>query len=216
MSPGPVFPGAPVSGPPPSGAPLSGAPLPDGPPRARSGPSVRRTLITALAVALVAFLAAGIGCFALVSSSRNAPGPIACDGDGCIPRLGVGSVVDALKSQGHDCDIDSGDWVCDLGVGDVHYELEISVTTGNQIYEVSASVTKPEDAPLSVRSVNYLVWAASLPFGDDKPTMSEIRTWVTGRIKDNKDSKAKISGYQYELDSSNQHEITFRLRGMSS
>ncbi|GIH19453.1 hypothetical protein [Rugosimonospora africana] len=173
-------------------------------------------LITALAAALVGLLAAGIGCFALVTSSRDAPGPTECDGDTCIPTLRAAPVVAALKSQGHECRIDGDGWVCDLDIGDVHYELEVGITSEDQIYEVRAEVTKPEDAQLSAQSLNYLVWAASLPFGDDKPTMSEIRSWVTGRAKDNKDSKAKISGYEYELDSSNPHTITFTFRGVRS
>jgi hypothetical protein len=165
---------------------------------------------------LVAFLAAGAGCFALVSASRDTTGPIDCGGDRCIPTLRVGPVVDALKSQGHDCGLDGGDWACKLSIGAVYYEASIGVAPGDQITEVQGTVTKPEDSPLSARSVNYLVWLASLPFAGDKPTTSKTRTWVTERVKDSKDSKAKISGYEYELDSSNPHHIELSVRGMRS
>jgi hypothetical protein len=173
----------------------------------------KRLLLTGLALGLVAAIAAGAGGYAAVRGSQSAEGPVDCGGvNRCIPVLKPATVFDALKSQGHECTQDGVTWTCRLLIGVKRFEASFSVIRG-LINSYDATISAPGGVVGGERATAYLVWLASLPYGNDPVLLGQIRTWVTEQVDAGKRTEVRIGDYSYEMDTSRKDIIRFDVRG---
>jgi hypothetical protein len=176
--------------------------------------SPKRLLGIALAVGFVAMVASGWAGYSMVNRARGGTGPTGCGGVvRCIPSLPASSVVDALKSRGHQCTPDDLGWGCELTIGDTRYEVDLAVSKG-LVSDVLARIAYPGDEP-SETDASYLKWLACLPFGDDPATVTAVTDWLSDHVDDEKDATVKIAGYGYELRTAAENTLFLEVRGVT-
>lgn len=156
-------------------------------------------LIVLLVVGVVALLAAGIGAFLMGRDYRTYQVVQGCGPYNCIPALKAGTVIEALKGEGHTCKQESRDvWYCDMMVGSVHFKSSVGVSEG-YIYQLTAEVFHADDERLTDGGMAYMSWFATLPYRDDPAATEEIKDWLAEQIDARKDTKATILDYKYTL-----------------
>ncbi|WP_204018123.1 hypothetical protein [Sphaerimonospora thailandensis] len=163
-------------------------------------------------IALVVFLAAGGGAYALTRDYRSNQMTQDCGNSyGCIPGLKVTTLVEALKDRGHTCEEKSSSWHCDMVIGHVYFDLWLQ-TSGGYIYSVSVRLHRMDDKALTGTGLSYLSWFAALPFRDDPVLTKEIEGWIAQQLENNKDTKATIGDYEYVLQRPEAESVEFTIR----
>lgn len=196
------------------GQPMPGQAVPALPPPAQPMPATdsgkrrwRKPLRVSLAVGMVAFLLAGIPVYSVSNAIRTGPGPSGC----CIPRLKAASVVEALKSKGHECSDDQYGVSCELRIGRYGYETRVETSDDGLINDLSGKVSFPEGEAVGLNSISYLVWVASVPYAHDPQFMAEIKDWVTIQVQSGREVTANVGRYGCQLDASNPTTASVRI-----
>ena len=205
-----IPPGQPVGGP-----PVPPADQPPGGPVVSPGGNRRRwsrVLLVAAAVAVVGFLVAGAGAYVAMSRQEKAQGTVDCGPYECIPVLKASSVVAAIEAQGHECVANDNGSACELRIGLLGFEARLEVAE-DHLHGVYITASQPEGDQESGAIVPYLSWFASLPYGDDAATTSDITGWLAEQVEGRKATKATIGDYLYEVDASKGTYVELQFRG---
>ncbi|MEU6428938.1 hypothetical protein ABZ860_23840 [Microbispora sp. NPDC046973] len=148
----------------------------------QSGRGSRR--IVAGAIGLVAFLLAGLGAYAVASTDRRQDTKYC--GHDCVPGLRIGTVVEALRDQGHTCADKRQFWSCELRIGKVRFEADLFRARNvadfyEYISKVEARIVNP-DSTTAAAGLDYMSWFAMLPHRDDPSTVGKVDGWLAEQI----------------------------------
>lgn len=165
----------------------------------RSGRGSRR--ITVVAIAAVVFLLAGVGAYAVAQNVRKQDTKYC--GHDCVPGLKIGTVVEALRGQGHTCADKRQFWSCALRIGKVRFEADlfraVNVTDFYEyISKVEARIVNP-DSTTAAAGLDYFSWFAALPHRDDPSTVKKVGGWLAEQIAGDGDI-AFVLDWEYALE----------------
>ena len=153
------------------------------------------------AIAVVVFLLAGVGAYAIAHGVRKEDTKY-CGYD-CVPGLKITTVVAALQGQGHDCSDNRKIWSCVLRDGRLRFDVDLFRSTSGlelneYIRKAEVRITNPEHVTLAGADLSYMSWFAILPHRDDPETVKKIKDWLTQGIGADEDV-AYILDWEYRL-----------------
>jgi hypothetical protein len=172
----------------------------------------RRVILFSAVAAAIGFAAAGGATYAVVSGQQKAYGTARCAKVRCIPSLPAESVMDALRRKGHDCNGQSGrSWACELRIGETWYTTTAGIVDG-LIGDITGTIVYPQDSPITPTRSAYLVWLATLPYGNDPVITADITAWITKHMRTGEDANATIGGYVYAISADPSRGLTLTVR----
>ncbi len=154
-----------------------------------------------MAIAAVVFLLAGVGAYAVAQNVRKQDTKYC--GHDCVPGLKIGTVVEALRGQGHTCADKRQFWSCALRIGKVRFEADlfraVNVTDFYEyISKVEARIVNP-DSTTAAAGLDYFSWFAALPHRDDPSTVKKVGGWLAEQIAGDGDI-AFVLDWEYTLE----------------
>jgi hypothetical protein len=173
---------------------------------------MRRLVLVASAVGLVALLGGGAGGYAVARDARLGEQTARCGGTRCVPGLAPATLVDALKQKGFACEEGNfGSWTCRLTIAGTDFRAYVDSHEG-LITELSGSAEPgyADEVPTTTRS--FLTWLGSVPVSHDPVAAGEIRGWLDQRFEGGEDARATIGAYRYELTAANKEALRLRVR----
>jgi hypothetical protein len=171
----------------------------------------RRLILLSAIAAAIGLAAAGGATYAVVSGQQKAYGTARCAKVRCIPSLPPESVMDALRGKGHHCRQSGGSWICELHIGETWYTTTAGVVDG-LIGDITGTIVYPQDSPISPARSAYLVWLATLPYGNDPVVTADITAWITKHMRVGENASATIGGYFYAISADRDRGLTLTVR----